>query len=306
MALRLNGSRYLLTWPQSGALTHRIIKRHLKAIKPIRYLVISKELHENGGEHFHAVVLYNSRICYRRNVFTIDEFVCNIQKIGKTNTSLKRSIAYVKKDGEFQEWGEIPACCTKLDKREKVMYVADHTNKECAQSGYFNFSELRALDYIRSLWQPMWPQWKKRKVWWFYGRTGTGKTRTAWNILNDAYPETDIWCSSGKLDPFFIGYSGQRAALLDDFRPGTLRFELLLRILDGYPVWVNVKNGQVQWQAEIIIITAPTRPNDMYVNRETGQEWDNLDQLLRRIDETREFDHFIDGDTTEEGEFVSD
>lgn len=116
----------------------------------------------------------------------------------------------------------------------------------------------------------------------------------------------DIWCSGGKLDPFFVGYTGQRAAILDDMRPGTIRFEFLLRILDGYPVWVNIKGSQVQWLAEIIIITAPTRPNDMYVNRETGQEWDNLDQLLRRIDDIREFDHYVDGESATQEDFVSD
>lgn len=202
--------------------------------------------------------------------------------------------------------GAEPECIKKLDKKEKALYVIQHTNKQCVESGYFSFSELRNLDHIRSLWNNDWPPFKKRKVYWFYGTTGSGKTRTAWNILNDAYEMNDIWCSGGKLDPFFVGYTGQRAAILDDMRPGTIRFEFLLRILDGYPVWVNIKGSQVQWLAEIIIITAPTRPNDMYVNRETGQEWDNLDQLLRRIDDIREFDHYVDGESATQEDFVSD
>lgn len=290
---RLTGSRYLLTWPQSGALTFTIIKRHIKNIGQYKYLVVSKELHQDGNEHFHAAVLFEKKLDKRVNVFTIDEFVCNIQIIGKTNASLKKSIAYVKKDGNFVEYGDMPEALKKLDKKEKVMYVVEHTNKQCAESGYFNFSELRHLDYIRSLWNNQWPNFQKRRVLWFYGGTGTGKTREAWNLLTNAYERSDIWCNSGKMDPFFLGYTGQQGVILDDFRPGTIRFEMLLRILDGYPVIVNIKGGQTEWLANTIIITAPTQPSEMYVNRETGQEWDHLDQLIRRIDDIREFD----GDT---------
>ena len=286
---RLSGNRYLLTWPKSGALTFQIIKTHIKSIAPYKYLVVSREMHADGEEHFHAVVLFEKKIYKRVNVFTIDEFVCNIQIIGKTNANLKRSINYVKKEGVYVEYGEMPEALKKLDKKEKVMYVVEHTNKQCAESGYFNFTELRHLDYIRSLYNNAWPNFQKRRVYWFYGGTGTGKTREAWEILTAAYERSDIWCNSGKMDPFFLGYTGQQGVILDDFRPGTIRFEMLLRILDGYPVIVNIKGGQTEWLAKTIIITAPTQPTEMYVNRETGQEWDHLDQLIRRIDDIREF-----------------
>lgn len=272
MAFKVDTNRVLLTWPKSDPLTFKIIKKHLKDIAPIRYMVIAQEEHKDQSNHFHAVALFEKRVRKTTNVFTIDEFVCNVQRIGKSNMSVKRSIAYVKKDGNFIEWGELPEVFKKLDKKERVQYILTHENNDCLHSGYFNFSELAKLEMIRSLAIPRWPAFKKRKVWWFYGPTGSGKTRTAMEIAAKAYDQQDIWVSAGKLEPFFVGYNGQQCAILDDFRPGCLRFEMLLRILDGYPIMVNIKFGQCVWAANLIIITAPTQPSDMYVNRETGQE----------------------------------
>lgn len=300
-ALRLNGTRYLLTWPKSDPLTIRIIKRHLKEIGKIKYACICQEQHQDESDHFHAVVIYETRLSRRTNVFTIDEFVCNIKKIGKTNADLKRAVNYVKKNGNFKEYGEKPECLKKLDRREKIYYVLEHSNKECLDSGYFNFAEISKFEIIRSMWSNEWPQFKKREVLWFHGGTGTGKTRTAFQYLLEDYPLKEIYISSGRIDPFMNGYTGQKAVILDDLRPGFCKFEYLLRLFDGYPVTVNVKGGYWQWMAEKIIVTAPTEPGQMYVNRETGQEWDNLDQLIRRIDEIKGF-----GELTSPSQFVSD
>lgn len=290
MVFETDGKRFLLTWPQSGALTKAIIRMHLGEIGKIEYVLIGQEQHSDGGEHFHAVVIYEKRIKRRKNVFTINEFVCNVKRIKNAMADLKRAIKYVEKeDVNPYEEGERPECAKKLDKREKLYFILQNDNKKCIDSGHFNIFEVAKLDMVRQIWNCEWPQFQKRTVKWFWGPTGTGKTRMAWQELMHEYKINQIWCSSGKLEPFFIGYVNQRAVILDDLRPGSIRFELLLRILDGYPVHVNVKGGQSMWMAEKIIITAPCKPSEMYVNRETGETWDNLDQLLRRINEFKEF-----------------
>lgn len=286
----IDGSKFLLTWPKSEYLTIEIALRMLQGEGRARYLCVCKEQHADGSEHHHALAIYEKRLKKTKNVFDFFGHGCNV-KFLRTAGDVKRALNYVKKEGIFQEVGELDDKYKKLDKREKAYYVLQHNNVECIDSGHFSFSELTKLQAIRNLFLMDWPQFKLREVHWYYGSTGTGKTRTSWEIIMErGYKIEDVWMSSGKIDPFFNGYTGQKAVILDDFRPGFCRFEMLLRLLDGYPVTINVKGGYVQWMAELIIITAPIPPSEMFVNHQTGEEWDNLDQLKRRINLTMNFD----------------
>lgn len=284
----IDGSRWLLTWPQSEALETINIQQYLLSLGEIEYMVICSEYHQIQGSHHHAVVLFKKRLKKTYNCFNIDIYNCNVKKL-KTQADVKRAVKYVKKDGSLLIYGNEPEYMKKLTKGEKVEFALNNSLKKCLNSGYYSFSELTRIQQIKNMNLDKWPFFAKRVVHWYCGETGTGKTRTAMEKLSECYSRQDIWISSGKIDPFLIGYNGQRAVVLDDFRPGFCRFELLLRLLDGYPVYVNVKGGQCEWLAEVIIITAPVEPNEMFINRETGQEWDHLDQLKRRIDEIKFF-----------------
>lgn len=286
--MEILGRKFLLTYPQSNNLSKERVMAHLQDISEIEYAVVGQEDHHvSDGIHFHALVIYKKRIHKQGNIFSIGDYVCNVKMVGRKNVDLKNTINYVIKDGDFIEEGVKPKCMEKLDRKDKLVYALMHTNKECINSGYFSLNEIIHLDAFRIKATDQWPMWKKRYVYWLYGPTGCGKTRTAHELLTQKYEYiTDIWIASGDLRTFFNGYMGQKAVILDDLRPGSIQFEKLLRILDGYRVTVNVKGGYVEWLAEVIFITAPVEPVEMYINRETGQEWDHLAQLKRRIDGT--------------------
>lgn len=108
---------------------------------------------------------------------------------------------------------------------------------------------------------------------WLYGDTGAGKTR----YVYDHHPLDDIWQSGTNLK-WYDRYHGQPVALLDDFREKNIEFSFLLRLLDRYPLTVEVKGGTTIWSPQIIYITSSRSPEHMYVaNGEDNQ------QLLRRI-----------------------
>lgn len=113
----------------------------------------------------------------------------------------------------------------------------------------------------------------KPTVFWIYGDTGTGKTRS----VTEHEDYKNLWIS-GKDLRWWQGYRGQEATLFDDFRADFCTFHELLRILDRYPYTVEVKHGHEQLLAKRMYITSPYHPERVYKTRE------DVCQLLRRID----------------------
>lgn len=115
-------------------------------------------------------------------------------------------------------------------------------------------------------------------VLWFHGGTGTGKTRTAFEM----YP--NAWMSSRNLK-WWDGYDGEEDVIVDDFRRDFCTFHELLRILDRYPYRVEVKGSSVPLLAKNIVITCPWAPDVLY----QGRSVEDVGQLMRRITEVRLF-----------------
>lgn len=113
-------------------------------------------------------------------------------------------------------------------------------------------------------------------VLWIYGPTGSGKTRSA--VEFGMATNMSMWISSGSLQ-WFDGYRGQRIAILDDLRSGHCKFSFLLRLLDRYPFSVPIKGSFANWKPDVIIITAPLSPREMFDLKREG----DIAQLERRI-----------------------
>jgi len=97
----------------------------------------------------------------------------------------------------------------------------------------------------------------ERKVVVYYGPTGTGKSRRAWDEASwSAYPK----------DPrskFWDGYRDQKHVVFDEFRGG-IDIAHLLRWFDRYPVLVEIKGASTCLVAEKIWITSNLHPRDWY------------------------------------------
>lgn len=135
---------------------------------------------------------------------------------------------------------------------------------------------------------------RDREVHWYFGATGTGKTREARRLLNERYGTE--W-DSCKFTPagFIIGYhQGVEGVLFDDFRHTHCKFEELLTITDRYATCVNVKCGEAIWDPKTIIITCPRHPEVEFTywrNSEDKQSvtHEDIKQLLRRLTVVRNF-----------------
>lgn len=86
---------------------------------------------------------------------------------------------------------------------------------------------------------------------WFWGPTGSGKTRKAM--------ESDSVCLMGGL-PWFDEYNDEETVIFDDFRRESLKFSLFLIYIDRYCKRVPIKGGFRKWNPAVIIITCPRMP----------------------------------------------
>lgn len=106
----------------------------------------------------------------------------------------------------------------------------------------------------------------------FWGKTGTGKSRAAWELAGlDAYPK----------DPrskFWDGYDDQEFVIVDEYR-GAIDISHILRWTDRYPVRVEIKGSSKPLKAKTLIFTSNLHPNDWY----PGLDAATLDALIRRL-----------------------
>jgi len=107
----------------------------------------------------------------------------------------------------------------------------------------------------------------------YWGPTGTGKSRRAWDEATfEAYPK----------DPrtkFWDGYRGHKNVVFDEFR-GDIDIAHLLRWFDRYPVNVEIKGSSVVLSAEKIWITSNIPPEQWYPLIDPA----TMQALLRRME----------------------
>jgi hypothetical protein len=121
------------------------------------------------------------------------------------------------------------------------------------------------------------------RVFWYWGPTGTGKTRAVF----EENPDADIYRKPSN-NEWWDGYCGQPIVLLDDYRSNWFSFSYLLNITDIYPMQVAVKGGYSHYSPKKIYITCPKPPELLYESLEERQEG-SVAQLTRRITDVKRF-----------------
>lgn len=115
----------------------------------------------------------------------------------------------------------------------------------------------------------------ERTAYVFWGTTGTGKSRRAWQEAGlDAYskdPRTKFWC----------GYQGEENVVVDEFRGG-IDIAHILRWLDRYPVRVEIKGSSRPLKAKTFWFTSNLSPDEWF--KEIDQE--TLAAFKRRLQVT--------------------
>jgi len=229
-------------------------------------LIVGKEVGKSGTPHIQGYVRFASavttkscctRLGGRAAVFTArgdeesNEAYCSKESIwinhGENARPGKRS--------------DLAGIRDQLMEHGSVRRVIEETEKLSYQG--LRMAELlpKYIEKARD-WQP--------EVYWYWGPTGAGKTRRAFEEAKDPY------ITSGNMK-WWDGYDAHEDVIMDDFRADSMTFSMLLRLLDRYPVRVEFKGGSRQFLAKRIWITCDRPPEELYPSgRDTAQ-------LKRRI-----------------------
>lgn len=101
-----------------------------------------------------------------------------------------------------------------------------------------------------------------------YGPTGTGKSKWCYDTFPGAY-----WKSQ---DQWWDEYDKQETVIFDEYY-GWIKFSLLLRICDRYPLRLERKGGFINFDSKNLLFTSNVKPEEWYKNIQ------NFDAFVRRV-----------------------
>lgn len=196
---------------------------------------------------------------------------CHVEEMRGTATEAS---TYCKKEHLLSEWGNLRTQGERTDFDEIKKKVLEN-GRMPAEIIDMNLQQIRHAEKLLQYSNAK-RSWKTI-VYWFWGKTGSGKTKAAWE------EDPNAWVAMSNLN-YWEGYNGEETVIFDDFRGDYCKFHELLKIFDRYPYRVNVKFGSRQLLAKKIIVTCPYPPDEVYENRE------DINQLMRRIDKIVKFE----------------
>lgn len=238
-----------------------------------KYVVIGKEVGDAGTPHLQGYGELKKR---KRFQALKNEFPRVHWEQRRANRDTAAN--YCKKDGRYEERGTLPENASSKSSKEAVARVRAGECMRKILDDPPNLSGVRMcqmwLSYNESR------RYFKSEVYWYYGTSGSGKTKTA---SEEAGPEA-YWHDGTK---WFDGYDAHEHVLLDDFRGSNMKFNFLLKFLDRYPLRLEVKGGYRQMLAKKIWVTSIKHPKEIYKFEEMEEP---TEQLLRRITVIKRFD----------------
>lgn len=238
----------------------------------VEYAIFGKEVGENGTPHIQGFCHFKTEKSLKQMKDLWPRAHFEIAR-GKDH----HNQTYCKKEGCFLEFGT-PCEQGKRNDLIEMKKIIDEGGDEMKlrehnygawiryQRAFINDMHLTAKDKE--------PE-RKKSVFWFWGKSGTGKSYQAFQGCINPY-----FKSSGK---WWDGYIPGQEVIIDDFDPKDYAFRDLLRLLDNYPLNVEVKGGMTKFTSKIIYITCEFHPCQIW------EEENTLKQVERRITEIRQF-----------------
>lgn len=233
------------------------------------YIILGHEISKTGTHHIQGYIELKRKTSFN---IIIKKIMPKRAHVEIRRGTAKQASDYCKKGGQFIEYGKISRPGTRND----ILLVREILKNSGKMSEVTNkvnsYQACRHAELILKYNEK--ERDFKSIVFWFYGDTGMGKTRTA-KVLADYLGDTYICDSDMK---WFCGYDAHDTLIIDDFRGYNCKFNKLLKLLDRSQYRLQTKGGSRQLLSKYIFITCPCEPRLAFINM-----YENLSQLYRRI-----------------------
>lgn len=231
-----------------------------------KYHIIGKEVGENNTPHLQGFIGFTNARSFKQVVKMNTRW--HIEPcMGNPNQNMD----YCSKDGDFIEIGERPG----QGKRNDLTAI-----KKLAKANAKNVEIYEAASGLQGyrmgiLGKQLYSQKRNwiTKVYWWYGATGTGKSKKAFEMFPEAHVQ--------RIPKWWDGYDNHSEVIMDEYRCDWFTFSNLLGLLDRYSMTVESKGGVLNFAPKYICITTNKHPKDMW----SGRTEEDIAQLLRRITE---------------------
>lgn len=244
-----------------------------------KYWIVGKEVGDGGTPHLQGYFSLRRR----RNLgYVRGKFGPRIHFEGARG-SVRQNRKYCSKGGDFVEGGDVPTerpqSFTRKDLIPIFRTAIGKGNRGLAEfasehGDHWYFSGHNLLRNHLSIVPP--ENRPNIQVKWIYGPPGVGKSRRAHEEMPEAYikePRTKWW----------NGYILEHEVIIDDFGPGGIDINHLLRWFDRYKCLVETKGGMVPLLADKFIVTSNFEPSDVWKDKD-GVPHPQMDALYRRIE----------------------
>jgi len=262
---------WLLTYPQCEATKEELLQ-WLCLIDNVTEYVICREKHEDGNNHLHAHVKFETGIMKKNfRVFDLPSYTGHYEP----TKSRAAAIRYCKKDGDFITNLNEETILSPQNKRAKFVHdvLKKKSVTQMIEDGDIHFAQAKAATYAKQLLGKHYEHTGVRGVW-IQGRPGVGKTHKARNDYGD-----DLYIKP--MNKWWDGYNGQAVVILDDFEKscGPMLGHYLKIWADKWSCTGEIKGGQVFLEHKFFIITSNYSIEECF-----GEDREMRDAIARRFE----------------------
>lgn len=235
------------------------------------YMVLGEEVGESGTPHLQGFVYFKDA----KTLAAAKQALGPRVHLEAMKGTQQQAIEYCKKDSKWVDYGKEPLAPKDKGAKEKLRWA--EAMDEAKATGEVSDPQIalqfcRSVDYIHNR------ELTKRsrvdteqKMLWYWGASGTGKSRKAREDHPEAYLKM---CNK-----WWDGYRDEEVVLIEDYDKAHSVLGHHLKIwADRYPFLAEVKGAARKVRPGLIIVTSNWHPSQIWQDDET------LGPIMRRFD----------------------